>query len=162
MQKGSTFFLRAAVTVIGAIVLSLCIFALPAMWIGVGTDEEYSDIAYAFYGILVALYVAAIPFFYALYQTLLLLRYIDKNKAFSLLSVRALKHITYCGLAICVAFITSLPFFYTWAQHDDAPGLIVIGMVFAGASLTVSVFAAVLQRLLKEAIAIKSEHDLTV
>lgn len=160
MKRGSTFFLRAAVVVIGAVIAALCIFALPAGWVGVA--EEYDDITYALYGLILALYVAAIPFFIALHQTLRLLSYIDKNKAFSNLSVKALKRIAYCGLAVAVVFIASLPFFYVWAQEEDAPGLIVIGMVFVGASLTVSVFATILQRLLKEAIAIKSEHDLTV
>lgn len=162
MKKGSTFFLRGAVLAIGAVVLALCIFALPTMWMAVGSDVEYSDIAHAFYGILSAMYLAAIPFFYALYQSLKLLSYIDKNKAFSMLSVRALKRISYSAVAISVIFLASEPFFYIWAQHDDAPGLITMCLMVVGASLVIAVFAAVLQRLLNEAIKIKSENDLTV
>ncbi|MGO4375941.1 DUF2975 domain-containing protein, partial [Paenibacillus sp. MCAF20] len=45
---------------------------------------------------------------------------------------------------------------------DDAPGIILVGMVLIFASLVIAVFAAVLQKLLKEAIDIKSENDLTV
>ena len=41
------------------------------------------------------MYVAAIPFFVALYQAFKLLSYIDKNQAFSELSVKALKKIKY-------------------------------------------------------------------
>ena len=41
-------------------------------------------------------------------------------------------------------------------------GSALIGMVVIGASLVIAVFAAVLQRLLQEAIDIKSENDLTV
>lgn len=160
MKRGSTFFLRASVITIGAAIAALCIFALPAMWLAVA--EEYPDASYALYGVLVAMYFAAVPFFIALYQTLRLLGYIDKNKAFSLLSVKSLKRIAYCGVAVAAVYTVSLPFFYVWAQEEDAPGLLVIGMVFVGASLTIAVFAAVLQRLLKEAIAIKSENDLTV
>lgn len=161
-KKGSTFFLRAAVLAIGTIVLALCIFALPVMWREVGNDAEYKDISYAFRFILAALYLAAIPFFYAVYQALNLLKYIDKNKAFSKLSVGALKRIAWCGVAIAVVFAASEPFLFVWAQHDDAPGIILFGMIVAGASLTISVFAAVLQRLLQNAIAIKKENDLTV
>lgn len=160
LKRASTLFLKAAVLTIGSAVLALCIFALPATWRAVA--EEYPDITYALYGILLAMYATAIPFFIALYQGLRLLGYIDKNKAFSELSVKALKRIAYCGVAIGVVYAASLPFFYTWAQEDDAPGLVVIGMVLVGASLTVAVFAGVLQRLLKNAIAIKSENDLTV
>lgn len=142
---------------LGAVVLFLCALPLPVIFRGdLGTDAEYKDIAYAFYVILTVLYAAAVPFFYALFQAWRLLGYIDKDKAFSMLSVAALKRIAVCAGAV------SLPFFYVWAQRDDAPGLVVIGMFCAGAPLVVAVFAAVLQRLFKEAIAIKTENDLTV
>lgn len=55
-----------------------------------------------------------------------------------------------------------IPFVYNVAELDDAPGLIIIGMVPIFASMVIAVFAAVLQRLLEEAIHIKSENDLTV
>ena len=48
------------------------------------------------------------------------------------------------------------------AQWDDAPGLALIDLVIIGASMVIAVFAAVLQRLLQEAIDIKTENDLTV
>jgi hypothetical protein len=162
VKNGSTVFLRLVVLALGAVVLALCVFALPTIWRAVGSDAEYRDIADAFHFILLALYVAAVPFYLALYQALNLLGYIDKNQAFSTLSVRALKRIAWCGVAIAVVFAASEPFLYTWAQHDDAPGIILFGMIIAGAALTVSVFAAVLQRLLKNAIDIKAENDLTV
>jgi hypothetical protein len=162
LQKGSTVFLRAAVLAIGGIVLALCVFALPALWTSVDGDKEYGDIAYAFYWIVGLLYAGAIPFFYALYQSLKLIGYIDTNKAFSKASVRALKRIAWCGVVIAVLFAAMEPWLYVWAEHDDAPGVILFGMIIAGASLTISVFAAVLQRLLSQAIDIKKENDLTV
>lgn len=160
IKRGSTFFLRGAVIGIGTVVLALCVFALPASWRAV--PGEYPDHTYVFYSILLAMYAAAVPFFYAVYQTLRLLGYIDRNKAFSELSVRSLKLIAYCGVAISVVFAACLPFFYIWAENDDAPGLILIAMVLTLVPLAVSVFAAVLQRLLHEAIDMKSENDLTV
>lgn len=95
-------------------------------------------------------------------QAIKLLGYVDKNKAFSKLSVIALRKIAYCGVAISITFAASLPFLYIWAEYEDAPGLIVIGMIMTLAPLAVTVFAAVVQRLLNEAIRIKSENDLTV
>jgi hypothetical protein len=74
MKRGSTIFLRGVVLLLGAIVLALCAFALP---IGIKNDE-----AGYYRPILLGLYVPAIPFFGALYQTLKLLGYIDKNQAF--------------------------------------------------------------------------------
>ncbi len=55
-----------------------------------------------------------------------------------------------------------MPLIYYAAEVDDAPGLILIGMVIICASFVVAVFAAVLQKLLENAIDIKSENDLTV
>lgn len=87
---------------------------------------------------------------------------LDKNNAFSELSVRALKIIKYCAFTISILYTASLPFLYFIADEDDAPGLIVIGLVIIFASIVVAVFAAVLQKLLNNAIDIKSENDLTV
>jgi hypothetical protein len=162
LNKASTVFLRLAIFAIGAIVLALCTFALPAIWRG--TPDEYNDpdIQMAIRAIVLAFYAGAIPFFGALYQSLKLLGLIDKGKAFSNLSVTALKAIAYCGVAISAIFAASLPFFYIWAENDDAPGLIIIGMILSCAAFTVTVFAAVMQRLLRQAIDIKSENELTV
>jgi hypothetical protein len=108
------------------------------------------------------LYAAAIPFYFALYQAFKLLSYIDHNKAFSKLSVRALKNIKYCAITISILLAAGMPLFYLIAEMDDAPGIILIGLVLIFASMVIAVFAAVLQRLLQEAIDIKSENDLTV
>lgn len=160
MKRGSTMFLRLAIMAIGAAVLAVCLFALPSLWMHVA--DEYPNHTYVFYGILSALYVATVPFFLALRQSLKLLSYIESNKAFSKLSAAALKQIAYCGVAIAVVFTAVMPLIYMWAEGDDAPGLILIWAALIGASLTVSVFAAVVQRLLGEVIAMKSENDLTV
>ena len=48
------------------------------------------------------------------------------------------------------------------AEVDDAPGLIAFPLIIIFASFVIAVFAAVLQRLLKEAIDIKSDNDLTI
>lgn len=163
MKRGSTLFLRGAVMAFGLLVLVLCLFAMPAAWVGIGI--EYSNNALAINvmrSILFVMYLTAVPFFVALYQTMKLLNYIDTNKAFSGLSVKALQRITYSAVAVSVLYAASLPLFYTWAKGDDAPGVVIIGMVLTLAPLAIGVLAAVLRRLLQEAIAMKSENDLTV
>lgn len=160
MERGTTLFLKVAVIVIGIPVLALCIFLVPE--IANFAAELYPDHTYLKYLVLIDLYAAAIPFYFALYQAFKLLSYIDKNKAFSELSVRVLKNIKYCAITISSLFVVGMPLFYLIAEKDDAPGIIVIGMVLIFASMVIAVFAAVLQKLLKEAIDIKSENDLTV
>lgn len=159
--KGSTIILRGALAAIGLAVLAICIFALPPAWVAV-PDEFPARYTYVAYGLIAALYAAAIPFFVALLQAFRLLNYIDKDKVYSKRSVNALRNIAYCGVAISVVFAAAFPLFFTWGEQEDAPGLIVIGMFMVVAPLIVSVFSGVLQRLLHEAIMIKSENDLTV
>lgn len=159
-KQGSTLFLRAAVIVLGLAALALAIFALPSLY--KGGSVEFPMASRALLAMVIALYAAAVPFFIVLWQALKLLNYIDNNKAFSDLSVRALKTIKYCALVITVLFIGCVPLLLPIAEADDAPGLMVMGMIIACMPITVAVFAAVLQKLLKEALAIKSENDLTV
>jgi hypothetical protein len=158
MKRGTTLFLKVAVFLIGTPVLALCIFGLP--WLA--NNPVNPDYAHILYPILVGMYVSVIPFFVALYQAFKLLSYIDKNQAFSELSVRALKNIKFCAMTICGLYVVIMPFVFLVAELDDAPGLIIMGMVPIFASMVIAVFAAVLQRLLQEAIDIKSENDLIV
>lgn len=160
MNRMSTIFLKIALVLIGIPILALCIFLVPK--IANYSAELFSNIAYIKYLVFIYLYVTAIPFYFALYQAFKLLSYIDKNKAFSGLSVRALKNIKYCAVTISIFYAAGMPVFYLMAEIDDAPGIIVIGLVIIFASMVIAVFAAVLQKLLKEAIDIKSENDLTV
>ncbi|WP_068775016.1 DUF2975 domain-containing protein [Paenibacillus sp. FJAT-26967] len=160
MERGTTLFLKIAVILMGIPVLALCIFLVPE--IANFAAELYPDHHYLKYLFYMDLYATAIPFYFALYQAFKLLGYIDKNKAFSELSVRVLKNIKTCALAISGLYVIGLPLFYLLAERDDAPGIILIGMGMIFVSLVIAVFAAVLQKLLKEAIDIKSENDLTV
>jgi hypothetical protein len=163
MKAGSTLFLKAAVILMGIPVLAVCIFLLPQIVTeAVGYAKEGSELAYMILGVLIIVYGSAIPFYFVLYQAFKLLSFIDNNQAFSDLSVTALKKIKISTIIISGMYVATLPFVFMIAQWDDAPGLVLIGMVIVGASLVIAVFAAVLQRLLQQAITIKSENDLTV
>jgi hypothetical protein len=160
MKNVTTLFLKVAVMLLGVPVLALCIFLVPE--IGNIAAKLLPEFAYIKYLVSIVFYASAIPFYFALYQAFKLLRYIDKNKAFSELSVTALKKIKYCAITISFLHVLVLPVFYLFAEIDDAPGVIFVGLVVPFASMVIAVFAAVLQKLLQEAIDIKSENDLTV
>ncbi|SMQ77601.1 Protein of unknown function [Bacillus sp. OV166] len=160
MKRGTTLFLKIADILIGIPVLALCIFLVPE--IGNVVAKLLPEFAYIKYLVSIVFYASAIPFYFALYQAFKLLRYIDKNKAFSQISVLALKKIKNCAITISILHVLVLPFFYLFAEKDDAPGVIFVGLVVPFASMVIAVFAAVLQKLLKEAIDIKSDNDLTV
>ncbi|NQD67555.1 DUF2975 domain-containing protein [Bacillus haikouensis] len=160
MKKETSFLKCVVVVVMGLPVLALSIFILPG--IAEFFAELNPELDFLQYPFLIGLYVTAIVFFAALYQTLKLLNFIDKNQAFSDLSVKALKMIKYCAIIISAFYVVFIPLIYLMAEADDAPGMILIGMVIIFGSMVIAVFAAVLQKLLKNAIEIKSENDLTV
>jgi hypothetical protein len=160
MQHGSTWFLRGVIVAMAIIALAICIFALPA--INTSGHEEYPNIVPLLYLFIGGLYLAAVPFFIALYQGLRLLSHIDKNIAFSDNSVNALKYIKYCAIAMSVLFASGIPVLFQIAQIDDAPGLGLIALAFTGSPLVVATFAAVLEKLLRNGMEIKSENELTV
>lgn len=150
----STFILKLSILFIGAVVLALCGLILP--------EAIASDRVGAYRPILFGMYVSAVPFFIALYNGFTLLGNIDKNKAFSGSSIRALTTIKSCAAIISAAYTLGLPYIYYVADMDDAPGVLALGLVITFASGVIATFAAVLQKLLQSAADIKSENDLTV
>ncbi|SHL56455.1 Protein of unknown function [Anaerocolumna jejuensis DSM 15929] len=157
-MKRKTLFLKISLFLIGIPVLVLCIFLLP--WIAEKAAAHYPRAVYL--PVLTGVYLTAIPFYFTLYQAFKLLSYIDKNNAFSELSVNSLKYIKYSAAIIGIVYGAGMPLFYFMAQKDDAPGILIIGLVCTFAPIVIAVFAAVLQKLLENAIDIKSENDLTV
>lgn len=158
MKRGSTTFLKTAVFLIGIIVLALCIFFLP--WLANYTAEIFPEFAFLHYPVLIGLYVTAIPFFIALYQAIRLLSYIDNEVAFSESSVNSLKLIKYCAITISILYVIGAIFLMS--QNALHPGIAIIGFIIVFASAVIAVFAAVLQKLLRNVLDIKSENDLTV
>jgi hypothetical protein len=159
-MKRETLFLKAIIVLMAIPILGGALYGLTRFdpdsrfW----ATPELETLQYPF---LIGMYAAMIPFFIALYQTLKLLGYIDKNEAFSELAVKALKTIKYCAFAIIALFVLELPVLYLLTKADDAPGVI-MGLAVIFASLVIAVFAAVLQKLLQAAIDIKAENDLIV
>lgn len=157
-KNGSIMFLRVVIFLMGLGVIALCMFLFP--WLAnVGSIRpEFASLRY----VLIGAYASVIPFFIALYQGLKLLSSIDKNTAFSESSVKALKNIQNSAIAISIVYTMEFPFLFSLADADDAPGLVVIGLVIVFASLVIAVFATVLRKLFQNALEIKSENELTV
>ncbi|MBZ5201723.1 DUF2975 domain-containing protein [Planomicrobium chinense] len=160
MKHGSTLFLKIVILLLGLPVLGGCLYGLTRF----DPNSPYwatPELEKLQYPLLIGMYAAMIPFFIALYQTLKLLGYIDRNQAFSELAVKSLKRIKHCAMIISALFVLELPFFYLLTKADDAPGVL-MGLFVIFASLVIAVFAAVLQKLLQDAIRIKAENDLIV
>ena len=154
MKRSSTILLKIAVIIVAIAVLALCIFLFPE---GMKGDETNG-----LSPILFGMYITAIPFYIALYQTMKLLGYIDKNIPFSELSIKALKVIKYCALIIAACYAAGTPYMFHIAGDIDAPGIRGLGLIVVFASLVIAIASGVLQTLVQRAIDIKAENDLTV
>jgi len=142
MKQILTIFLRGVIIVVGLVVLAICIFALPNI-IGSIELDGYDPI-------LLGIYLSTIPFFIAIYQSLKLLNYIDKNKVFSDLSIKALKTIRYCAITISALYIIGMPYIFKVADKDDAPGVVAIGLFFALVPIVIAVLTTILQNILQD------------
>lgn len=160
LRNTTTLYLKVAILFMGVVAVSICVFGVPVV---AREIEDFLELDYLKYLIIGIIYLAGLAFLGVPYQAIKLLILIDKNIAFSDLSVRVLKNIK--NFTISIGFILGLlmPIVYLVAEKDDAPGLILIAMtIFVFAPSVVAVFAAVLQRLFQDAITIKSENELTV
>jgi hypothetical protein len=156
MNNGSTLFLKSMLVLLGLAVALLCIFVLPS---GIRHTTNW----YGYRPMLLAVYIPAIPFYLGLFHGFRLLQAIDNNNSvFADSSIKSLGIIKYCGIAIGSFYTIALPYIFYLAQMDDAPGVMLIGLVFAFAPLGIALVAAIVQKQLQTTIAIKSENDLTV
>lgn len=108
-------------------------------------------------------YLASIAFFVALYQAFTLLRYIGQDRAFSLESVKALRTIKRCAMALVAMIAGAVAYLFVAVRgKDDIAGGVAVGLFMMFASAVIGAAAAVFERLLQTAVEMKSENDLTV
>ncbi|MDO8558666.1 MAG: DUF2975 domain-containing protein [bacterium] len=159
MKKSSPIFLQVVIVLIGMVALAVMIrFPLTeGRAVNLDLFSIYSD-PFIVYG-----YLASIPFFIALYQAFKLLGYIGQNEVFSLSSVKALRTIKYCAIILSASIIMAVLYIMTSHNKDDDPaGFIAMGIVTTFISIVIATAAAVFEKLLQNAVNIKSENDLTV
>ncbi|MBP1933107.1 DUF2975 domain-containing protein [Ammoniphilus resinae] len=158
MKKGTTTFLKIAVFIIGLLVIVFCSFWLP----GLASEAAAMNPEYAYLKlpVLIGLYLTAIPFFLALNRAWRLLNDIESGNAFSERSVIFLRHIKNCAGSIIFLYVAGI--LLLAINNALHPGIAVAGVIILFATLVIAVFAAVLQKLLKSALDIKEENDLTV
>lgn len=163
MKRGATIITRGIVYLMGIAVISICAILLPelAREEVVGKVNPPNALPY-----LIGAWMVTIPIFIALHQTLKLLSYIDTNKAFSHRSVKVLQNIKVCAIVfsimIVIGAITAIVAVRIAGPREDVTHIVALGFIFSFASSIVATFAAVMQRLLNDAISIKSENDLIV
>ncbi len=148
VDRGPFWVLRGMVVIVGLIVLALCVFALPSAW--QGGPAEFPAARTAVLMIIAGLYATSIPFFISLFYSLQWINLVDKNQAFTPLSVETLKKIKYTWTIISVLYLGGWPLLYPIAEADDAPGLIIFGLIIALVPVAITSFVALLEKLFQE------------
>lgn len=158
MKRSSTLFLKVV----------LCLIATGAfagmVWFpqteGRAADLDllsiYTDplIIYSF--------IASVPFFFGIYQAFKLLNLIDTNKAFSQDAVNTLKNMKFAILTLIGFIAGALLYIRFFATGDDPAGPTMLGIIISMAFGVIATVTGVFQKLLQNAVDIKSENDLTV
>jgi len=158
MKKGSTLFLKVVILLIGigALIGMLWFPQTEGRATNLDLISIYTD------PFIVYIYIASIPFFVGLYQAFKLLNFIDANKAFSQGAVNTLKNMKFASLSL-IGFIALAEFYIRFFAHDDDPaGPTALGILASFAVAVIATAAAVFQKLLQNAVDIKSENNLTV
>ncbi len=159
MKRLSTIFLRCAIIGFGLSVAALCVMLI-TQWPDI--DTEFANYAYAVYTVFIAIFATTIPFYIGLVRTWQLLNFITRGQPFTKAAARAVKTIALAAISISGIYLISMPFFFTWGDQDDAPGLVLIGAMLVGVPLVVAGFATLLYRLIDEAADLKQDSELTV
>src|SRR6476620_5245282 len=160
MKRSLTIFLQVVITLLGVGVLGALLWEPQVEGRNVHATqfEIYFKDPFLAY-----IYLAFVPFFVGLYQAVKILGYARRNEIFSPLSVRALRIIKYCALTTATFIVGAEAYIFIFVRGtDDVAGGVMMGAFIIFVSAVIATAAAVFERILQNAVDIKSENDLTV
>src|SRR6266480_6901602 len=155
MKRSSTIFLQVVIVLIGIGALA---FMLREPHIeGRNAHATLFEI-YFKDPFLAYAYISSLAFFVGLFQAFTLLGYIGQNKVFSLNSVRALRTMKYCAIALVAMIGAAVAYLFIAVRgKDDIAGGVAMGLSMMFISVVIGTAAAVFERLLQNAVDMKSE-----
>jgi hypothetical protein len=149
IKRGSTTFLKVIIFLVGIAVLTLCIYWLPE--ITIRDARVHPDTASFLIPFLVCAYGYCITLSVVLYQAFKLLTYIERNNAFSELSLKSLEVIKKCIFVVIFFIVLGIVTLMVLAKvtGDDAAGPISLSLMGIIVTSTVAAFVSVLQKPIK-------------
>lgn len=159
MKKVPTVFLQSVVVLIGVIALVILLWFPQTE----GRAKDLDLLSIYLDPLIIYGYAASVAFFIALYKAFRLLGYIGQNKVFSPESVLTLKSIKYCAIALGAAIVMAGIFIkFSHHEDDDPAGFFAMCIVSTFGTAVVATAAAIFQKILQNAVDLKSENDLTI
>jgi hypothetical protein len=158
MKRSSPLFLQLVIVLIaiGALALMLWEPHIEGRNAHATTFQIYFNDPFLAYA-----YVGSIPFFVALYQAFKVVGYAGRSTVFSQAAVKALRTIKYCAIAL-IGFVAVGELFIMFSNSDDRAGGVFMGVLITFGSIVMATAAAMFERILQDAVDIKSENELTV
>lgn len=158
MKRSSTAFLQAVIVLIGIGAVAILLWEphIEGRNAHATPFEIYFKDPFLAYA-----YIGSIPFFMALYQAFKVLGYAGRNQVFTQTAVQALRTIKYCVIAL-IGFVAVGEIIIMLNESDDRAGAVFMGILITFGSIVIATAAAMFEQILQNAVAIKSENDLTV
>lgn len=157
MKRSSTVFLQVVIVLIGVGAFAFMLWEPHVE----GVNAHATLAQMYFNSFVVYAFVGSTPLFVALYHAFKVLGYVRQNQTFSPATVRALRIIKYCALAL-IGFVAVSVVFMIGGDREDRPAGLFMRLLVAFPSTIVATVAAMFERILQNAVDIKSENDLTV
>ncbi len=160
MKRGSTIFLQVVIVLLGVGVFTFLLWEpqLEGRNVNATQFEIYFKDPFLAY-----IYLAFVPFFVGLYQAVRMLGYARRDEVFSQRCVRALQIIKYCAITTAIFIVGAEAYIFIFVRGtDDVAGGVMMGAFIILVSAIIATAAAVFERILQNAVDIKSENDLTV
>src|SRR5213595_945507 len=160
MKRAATIFLQIVITLVGLGILAALLWEPQVEGRNVNATqfEIYFKDPFLAY-----IYLAFVPFFVGLTRAFKILGYARRNEIFSQRSVRALRIIKYCALTTAIFVLGAEAYLFIFIRgKDDIAGGVAMGVFIILVSAIIATAAAVFERILQNAVDIKSENELTV
>ena len=144
------------------LLITAAVLILFGFLMGVQLFTSESDVFTVVYIAVGVIWIDMILGLFIVYALNKLLTLIDRNEIFSDKTLVIMSRIQKLTLGIAVATIGLMPFFFTIAQLDDAPGLVLYGAGIVFIPCAIHVLVVVMKETLSKAVSIKQENELTI
>ena len=125
MKNISILFLKVALVLLILPTLALGSYGLYYLL----NNPANPDYASSLYPIITGMYVSLIPLYHGVYRVWRILSHVKKETIQSTAAERDIKAVRLSAVLFGVVFLLVSPFVFMVAQLDDAPGLVIFGMI---------------------------------
>lgn len=145
IKKWASFYLKLSGIACAIPVLFFCIRILPGIL--AGALGEYPELLWVKYPMYFGFYLSGTLCLYVFYQTFRLLRLFDKGQMKDSMTHGILKTIRWSSLSISFVYLMMSPVIYYVADHEDAPGILLIELIILFAWIAVASLSIILESL---------------